>query len=219
MRTRRAALVVAGLTLTLSSCAIQFATSIPPARVPAPPTVTVPQQEPASSDGRTTRSDGNSEESGTAYPTAGPELTCNGMGAQAPSCDGPGSQEFTREWIRFYGACYQRRASQATCDAFDAATAHRIGWTRIPFSSYGGGQTSTSSSPTSPEESSSYSISASGMTWLSSNWPTLHSALASGDSEGVSEAISNAGPDPAYQQEIISRFRAAFPSDAAKIGL
>lgn len=218
MRTRHAALAVAVLALTLSACTIQFAAPAPPTPLPAPSTVTVPRQAPASSGGGTTRS-GGGDESEAAYPTAGPELTCSGMGAHAPSCDGPGSQEFTRKWIRFYSACYQRQVSEATCDAFDAATAQRIGWTGMPVSSYGGGQTSTSSYPTSSEESSSYSISASGMSWLSSNWPTLYSALASGDSAGVSEAISNSGPDPAYQQEIISRFRAQFPSDAAEVGL
>lgn len=75
------------------------------------------------------------------------------------------------------------------------------------------------SSGGSSSSTGSYSISSGGMSWLSSNWPTLCSALASGNSSAVSSAISNAGPDPAYQQKIISQFKANYPADAAKLGL
>lgn len=67
--------------------------------------------------------------------------------------------------------------------------------------------------------SSSYSISSAGMSWLSSNWPTLYSAVASGDSSAVSRAISNSGSDPSYHYRIMSQFKANYPSDAAKLGL
>ena len=80
-------------------------------------------------------------------------------------------------------------------------------------SSSGSGSSSGYSGP------SSYSISSSGMAWLSSNWPTLYSAVASGDSSAVSRAISNSGSDPSYHYKIMSQFKANYPSDAAKLGI
>lgn len=71
----------------------------------------------------------------------------------------------------------------------------------------------------SPTYSTPYSISSGGMSWLSSNWPTLYSAVASGDSSAVSKAISNSGSDPAYHYKIMSQFRSNYPSDAAQLGL
>lgn len=69
------------------------------------------------------------------------------------------------------------------------------------------------------QSTNAFAISPGGMAWLSANWPTLYSAVAAGDSAAVSKAINDYGPDPAYQQQTISRFKAAYPSDASKLGL
>ena len=65
----------------------------------------------------------------------------------------------------------------------------------------------------------SMGVSPEAMSWLSTNWRTLHSAANAGDWSAVQSALYNTGDDPTYHYRIMSQFREKYPDSARALGM
>jgi hypothetical protein len=68
-------------------------------------------------------------------------------------------------------------------------------------------------------ENNAMGVSPEAMTWLSTNWPPLYSAVSSGDWSAVQSAVYNSGDDPGYHYRVMSQFREKYPDSAQALGM